>query len=166
MSNSLLALSEMGCNRIILACNTSHLFLPYIFQKHPEIEMLIQNIIDACVSNIVNKGCNTVYLLASEGTIESQIYQKKLEEKNIKCICPSREEYDSLRVCIEAVKQNNFTELSLKHFTDLINRYDNCILGCTELPVLLKKYNDKVFCKNIYDPLDITLLEIFKEYSQ
>ena len=98
----------------------------------------------------------------AEGTIDSRIYQDYLAEKDIECLAPSQEEYADLRECIEAVKQDKYTEEVKKTFLGLVNRYDTCILGCTELPVIYEKYAEEVTCKRIYDPLRI-VLEILKE---
>ena len=75
------------------------------------------------------------------------------------------EEYEKLRFCIEAVKQNKFTSETMESFCELINRYDACILGCTELPVLYDMYKDEVICKNVYDPLKIVLENLKGEYD-
>lgn len=38
MTESMQNLLRSGCNRIVLACNTSHLFLPLIYRQFPELE--------------------------------------------------------------------------------------------------------------------------------
>lgn len=165
MVDSLLRLKNAGCNRILLACNTSHLFLPRIYDKLPDIENHIVNIIYACVDELVNEKIERVFILGSEGTIESRIYQDCLSSKGISCICPQPDEYSILRVCIEAVKQNKYSEEAHDAFINLVNRYDSCILGCTELPILYEKYATEVKCKNVYDPLYLALLKIEKEFE-
>ena len=74
MTESMGHLIDTGCNRIILACNTSHLFLPEIYQKIPKLENYIINIIDVTVDKIVEEKIDKVFLIASEGTIDSNIY--------------------------------------------------------------------------------------------
>ena len=165
MSESLYNLSQMGSTRIILGCNTSHLFLPKIYEKYPQLKNKIINIIDKCVEKINSDEIKEIYLLGSEGTIESNIYQNELSKYNIKCIVPSSDEYSLLRECIEAVKQNNYSEKSKKIFIDLVNRYDSCILGCTELPILYEKYKSLIKTQNIYDPLLIGLQKLKEEYD-
>jgi len=160
MTDSLSNLIKAGCTRIVLACNTSHLFLPEIYQQIPILKTYISNIIQNCVETIAADHRSSVFLLASEGTIESQVYQKTMKKKNIICMVPEPEEYHLLRDCIEAVKQNKYTDNTKKTFLSLINRYDSCILGCTELPILYEKYKHEVHCLSIYDPIKITLLKI------
>ena len=163
MTDSMQGLLNSGCNRIILACNTSHLFLPAIYQKVPALQDTVVNIIESCVNHIESDGVNSVFILGSEGTVESKIYQNALEKVGVNCIAPKPEEYSRLRMCIEAVKQNNYTDIIKNTFIELINRHESCLLGCTELPILYEKYHDEIICKNVYDPLYYALLDIKKE---
>lgn len=165
MSESICNLSDSGCDKIILACNTSHLFLPEIFKMYPNIEDKIINIVDKCVSKVKEYKLNDIFLLASEGTIESRIYQEKLSKYNIKCVTPSKEEYSLLRMCIEAVKQNNYCEKVKQTFINLVNSHNACILGCTEMPILFEKYKNEINCGYVLDPIQITLCELKEEFD-
>lgn len=164
MAESMSNLKKSGCNRIILACNTSHLFLPEIYLKDPSLKESVVNIIDLCTEKIKNDNIKEVFLLASEGTIDSGIYQEKLAKKGVNCLAPEPEEYRIIRECIEAVKQNKYTKKTKELFLNLINRYPCCILGCTEMPILFEKYKDEIICKNVYDPLLLTLLKLREEF--
>lgn len=107
----------------------------------------------------------SVYLLGSEGTIESEIYQKMLSKHKIECLVPSKDDYFKLRKCIEAVKQNKYSNDIKSIFIELVGRYRYCILGCTELPILYDKYKEDIIKNKVYDPLLITLLKLKKEYD-
>lgn len=58
MSDSMKHLVDSGCTKIILACNTSHLFLPKIYEKVPELRNKVMNIIDNCIDAVQ---CEEVY---------------------------------------------------------------------------------------------------------
>lgn len=165
MSDSMQNLVNIGCTKIVLACNTSHLFLPYIYEKVPFLENKVIDIIKNCVCNIKQNNIETVHLLGSEGTIESRVYQSLLNENSIKCTVPASDEYSVLRECIEAVKQNKYTEDIGHKFCSLINGHESVILGCTELPILYDKYYENIDCANIYDPLFLALQELKKEFD-
>ena len=165
MADSLEHLIDAGCNHIILACNTSHLFLTQIYKKVPDLEKYVVHVIHLCVNKIVEDKLEEIYLLGSEGTIESGIYQDSLAKEGIKCLCPKEIEYTKLRECIESVKQNKYTENTKKIFLELVNRYDACILGCTELPILFERYKSEVKCKRIYDPLLLGLINLKEEFD-
>lgn len=164
MTDSIRGLLNCGATRIILDCNTSHLFLPEILRKYPSFSDKIVDVIKTCSYVVSNAGIKKIYLLASEGTIESGIYQKELGEYGIECVFPVSHEYESIRKCIEAVKQNRYEKETEDLFIDMINRYDSCILGCTELPVLYERYRKKVLCRNIFDPIQLTLQKIRGEF--
>ena len=165
MTESMSYLSKAGCTRIILACMTSHLFLPKIYDKLPELKNKVINLIDNCSKIVADDKAKEVYLLGSEGTIDSKIFQKALAKYKIMCTVPSKEEYTIMRDCIEAVKQNKYTKDTKKKFLSLINRADRVILGCTELPILYQKYYKDITCKKIYDPLELALETLKKEYD-
>ncbi len=164
LTDSIQSLKHAGCDKIILACNTSHLFLPVIYEKHPELEDSVLNIINVCVEQLQKDCIREVFLLATEATIESSIYQKTLNRFGIKCMVPKKEEFPKLRKCIEAVKQNRFNDEIKDAFLELINCYPVCILGCTELPVLYEKYREDVTCEKVYDALLLGLY-ILKQMS-
>lgn len=165
MADSIGRLIDAGSSRIILACNTSHLFLPKVYELIPEAKNRVIHIIENCVDIIKKNGETEVYLLGTEGTIDSGIYQQAFESAGIKCIAPEKEEYSMLRECIEAVKQKQYTDEVKRYFLELVNRYPTCILGCTELPLLYERYKSEVTCVNVYDPLYLALLETKKEYD-
>ena len=165
MTESLQFMVNAGCNKIILACNTSHLFLPLIYQNVPELEEKVVHIIHASVDRIVKDKISEVYLLGSEGTIESNIYQNALKNVGVKCLVPDKEEYSQIRECIEAVKQNIYTDQVKNIFIKMVNRYDACILGCTELPILYEKYKENIKCQNVYDPLLLGIINLKAVYD-
>lgn len=70
-----------------------------------------------------------------------------------------------LRECIEAVKQNKYTEEVKEIFISFVTRHPYCILGCTELPILYEKYHDCIEEIKIYDPALVALRVIKREYD-
>ena len=91
MADSIRHLIESGCQKILLACNTAHLFLPDVYRCVPEAEGKIVNIIDVCADGLRENGIDEVFLLASEGTIEAGLYQKACEARGITCVVPQKE---------------------------------------------------------------------------
>ncbi len=168
MTESIGNLMNAGATRIVLACNTSHLFLPGVYKNLPGAEDKVVHIIRSCADQVERDGLKRVFLLGTEGTIDSHIYQDILAEKGIECLAPSRDEYADLRDCIEAVKQDIYTDEVIEKFLNMVNRYEACILGCTELPILYEKTMERaperVTCTRIYDPLRIVLDILHAEY--
>lgn len=166
MSDSVRNLINSGCDRIILACNTAHLFLSDVCSLLPAAEGRIVNITTVCVDELCDKNENDVFLLASEGTIESGIYQQACAVRGIRCETPGKEDYAPLRDCIEAVKRNRYTDTVGAVFSELIHTNSACVLGCTELPVLYEKYKDLCGGTRVYDPILITFTRLRKEYKK
>lgn len=170
MTQSMFNLISGGVSQIILACNTSHLFLDDVYKKLPEARKFVINIIDECVREIKNSNLESVYLLATEGTIISGVYSKKLEQAGISCHYPQENEFSRLRFCIEAVKQNEYNDEVKKYFMEFVNRGEACVLGCTELPVLYELYKPEVKKvvgeKPILDPLYIALGQARNSYLE
>lgn len=166
MTMSIKGLINAGASHIVLACNTSHLFLEKIYQKVPEARNYIINIIDVCVEEVKQLGITKTYLLATEGTILSEVYLTKLKQANIVCKTPSKEEFFLLRECIEAVKQNKYGDNIKNIFFDLVKREDSCILGCTELPILYDMYKEEIKDVMVFDPLCMALERIKGIYEK
>lgn len=163
MTESIEMLIDGGCNKIILSCNTAHIFLPTLYKRIPELEKVIVDIVKTCAETIENERKKTIYLLGTEGTIKSKIYEKELKKRGINCINPGTDELDKIRRCIEAVKQNEYNDDTKKIFINLIKKSETCVLGCTELPVLYEKYKTDIKCNTVYDPILIALKKIYKE---
>lgn len=167
MSESIQSLCNAGCTHIILACNTSHIFLPHVYERVPESEGKIINIIEKCADSIENARIKSIYLLGTEGTIDSKIYQNELTRRKIECLAPAKEEYSKLRQCIEAVKQNSYSKEVDDLFLELISesqKLGGCILGCTELPILQQRVQERLPNIKIFDPMYETLKTIREEF--
>ena len=161
---SLNYLIDMGTTHIIVGCNTAHVLLNELIEKNSKFKKYIVHLIETTREKLIDDKIKSVYLMASEGTIESDIFGKSLNKNHIKCVNPKQSEYQQLRVFIEAVKQNNIT----KDIEDLFVNYiesvneDTVILGCTELPIIYQRCADKI-TKNIVDPMQCAIDKIKAE---
>lgn len=157
MAGSLRWLVDAGCNKIIIACNTAHAFLPEVIKRCPQSEEFILNIIEACAEECKTKGYRRVHLLASEGTVQAEIYEKVFSRYQIEVDVPDMAELRNIRKLIEDVKQNRINAESLNLFRNLINNNKDkpVVLGCTELPVLYGKCKAREveMMTEIVDPL-------------
>lgn len=157
---SVRGLISAGAERIIFACNTSHVFIPEVICGVPECKDRIINIISKCAEEIsveYVKGGGGIVLIAAEGTIETGIYNEVFSRYGITINAPVRSQYDELRYFIEAVKQNSISAETLRRFHDFAEGFGGnaVILGCTEIPILYRECINHgfKFTKRIYDPL-------------
>ena len=144
--------------KIILACNTSHVFVNEIVRNNPNLASNILHIIEETGKYLKKQSINNVYLIATEGTIDSNIYQDTLKKYDISVRAPQSEIYPQMRYFIELVKQHKITSSTIQEFeTFLISlKEKNIILGCTEFSALTMS---QLSLPNIrlIDPLEIAL---------
>ena len=161
MTDSLRWLVAAGANKIIIACNTAHAFLPEIMKRFPASKEYIVNIIEACAEECKAKGYRRVHLLASEGTVQARIYNEVFSCHQIEVDAPNVAELQNIRKLIEDVKQNRIDMESLNLFRKLIDdhRDEPVVLGCTELPVLYGKCKESgmELPTEIVDPLQTVI---------
>lgn len=162
-------LIKAGCDNIILACNTSHVFLPDVYKLHPEYEKYVIHIIQLCAKDIKKRGIDEVSLIATEGTILSGIYQSFFSKEAIKVNAAGEELFDKMRYFIEIVKTCNFSNAILDEFTNFVTQQANMplVLGCTEFPVIYNKIRERenVSALPIFDPLDSALNYLYQKYQ-
>ena len=140
---SAVSLWAMGAQILVMPCNTAHYFYN---QVQNSVDIPVLNMIELTCEELKNKNIKKVALLATEGTVNSEIYQKVFEKNNIDFILPDPCGQKAITDLIyKGVKSGN------KDFdvTQVKNELDNImekgaevlILGCTELPVAVDMYN-------------------------
>lgn len=164
LSQSINGLVTLGCNKIILACITSHYFFNRLEIEQPKSFEFI-NLLTATASVIKEK---EVYVYCTEGTAQVKLWDQYFHETCV--IYPDDKTLQILRFFIEAVKQNKITEEIIEKFACFIDSspHEAVILGCTELPVLyeLAEPQMKLMKKNVYNPLQCGIEELKKRICQ
>jgi aspartate racemase len=165
LSNSVNSLINAGATKIIISCNTAHYFLDDVYLKVPECKGIIINIIEELAIYLNKHEVSEISLIATEGTLESELYQKTFDEYNIKINAPDRNDFSKMSELIEVVKQNKPIDSQVKsQFIDLLKKQKNksVILGCTEFPVIYNEVKQDLekLDITIYDPLEIAILKI------
>lgn len=155
INRSIKSLIQAGATDVFLACNTSHFFLDGIIDDFSNYNCKIHNIIKECIDYLEQIGNKNVYLIASEGTIQAGIFDKKSEKINF---VYSKEDFVTIRKFIESVKQNKITKQIIDEFVVFLNNAseDIVVLGCTELPVLYDLCKERIN-KKVIDPIDVVL---------
>lgn len=155
LADAVRGLLGCGADHLIFACNTSHVFVRDVFRLVPEAERKTVHIIDTLARRFQENAVRSAYLIASEGTLQSNIYQRSFSQFGIRLDVPSPADWAQLRDFIEAVKQNRVGEEERARFRGYCAQLpcENVILGCTEFPVLLPagQLEDG---KVLWDPLD------------
>lgn len=143
-------LERAGAQVIAIPCNTAHAFIDRI-QRHletPIISILTETVVQ--IQNL-NPTVKRVAVLATSGTIASQLYQAALEEKGLVPVVPDTETQKLLMEVIygpEGVKAGYSMGRCAVQLADVIKKVASsgaevAILGCTELPLVEFTDGDK-----------------------
>lgn len=151
MIKSAVSLWAMGAQILVMPCNTAHYFLSEI-QKNVEIPIL--NMIEITGEEIIKRGIKTVGLLATQGTINSQIYQKVFDKEGIQIVVPGETEQTVINDLIYNGVKAGKKDYDVSAVRDVINSMfdlgaEILVLGCTELPVAMDMYK---LDYNVCDP--------------
>lgn len=155
-------LADYNVDMLVLACNTSHYFLPQV-RRHVTIpnDALI-DLIDGVANECRNQGIEDACVVATEGTIASKIYDSYCRSYGITVTYPGEQEQTLLREFIEDVKQSRWDGLA-ERFTCYVNRLESrdVIIGCTELSVICDAVrNLDILEKNLIDPVQCAVKAI------
>lgn len=152
------ALEKMGAKMITIPCNTACYFHKAL-QK--EVNIPINNMVVDTAKYIKEKGFKKVAILATLGTISSNLYQNALKNLNIEFVIPDTSKV--MNIIYNYVKAGK--EVPLEIFNEIIKNLDvdGYILGCTELSILKKKLtlNEKFI-----DPLEIEVIKVLDFFKK
>jgi len=138
LAQSVHGLLAYDADMIVLACNTSHYFLPEIRAKVPAIDNVLVDLIRAVADHCAASGVSELFMIASEGTIATRVYDSYCSDYGITVDYPTEEEQTVVRAFIEDVKRKRWDGLP-ERFAEYLrkSRYDHVVLGCTELSMIL-----------------------------
>lgn len=163
-------LIDSGATHILYACNTSHVFHDDVCARVPGARGYLLDMIDLLAADMESKDIRNAFLLASEGTIQTGIYQSRFKPHGIIVDAAGAEEQEVLRSFIESVKQNKIDACVLERFVDYLagKGKRNIIIGCTELPVLYGKLNAsqrESIPGKVFDPMDSAIQALVAAHS-
>lgn len=136
-------LKEQGAECIAIPCITAHYF-------HRKIEegcgLKVIHAITETVCLLKRNGIKTAGLMATDGTIESRIFQSELEAQGIEAALPSEEKQKLVMSLIyDDVKTGKQPDLkkfyAVKDYLIKEKGAQVVILGCTELSVIKQDYD-------------------------
>ncbi|MDG2376262.1 MAG: amino acid racemase [Woeseiaceae bacterium] len=133
-----------GCNTLVIASNTGHICIPAVRKAYPELDVL--HIADCCAHRILDHGCRNVALLGTKPTMEEDYLTGRLAKHGIDAIIPARKE-DRERIyeiiCQELsydIQREESRDYLVQIIRDLVvDGADACLLGCTELELLIQQ---------------------------
>jgi aspartate racemase len=141
-------LEQGGADFIVIASNTMNSTAELI-AEHVAIPVL--HIADATGRKVKASGIKTVALLGTKHTMEADFYRDHLERFGLKVVVPNAAERDQINTVIfDELCTAQFKDESRQAFVRIIERLvredgaEGVILGCTEIPLLIKQDNVSV----------------------
>ena len=147
-------LQNAGCTAIAVTCNTAHYFVNMI---EGELDIpfihLIREAAEAVASKFVAK---KVAVLATDGTIETRLYQDELSKRGVIAFTPKAEvQALVMHEIYECIKSGKPVDEEIWQKIEEYVKAEGCeaaVLACTELSVVRKELSLGGF---YFDPMDI-----------
>lgn len=134
-------LADNGADVIALPCVTANYFYEELAEAIP---VPLINIIEETACYLSERGIGTVGLMATDGTVQSSLFQKALKARGISVVLPGEDgQRDVMHLIYENVKASKPVELSrFERVSDELRRKgaEVLILGCTELSMIRRDY--------------------------
>lgn len=133
-------LESAGAELLIMPCNTAHWFLPEL-EKESGVPFLNMPVETARL--LRERGVETAAVLATDGTVQSGLYEEALRAEGILAIYPDdRQQETVMSLIYDYIKRGILDPAKLPHdemseiCSDLRSRGAQALLlACTELPV-------------------------------
>ena len=144
-------LEKVGADFVAIPCNT---VTYYIKEMQDAVSIPIINVLQETANEVIRSGVKKIGLLGTETAIKSKIYADVLA--NVQIYTLNEAEQKATTKIIINILTGKKSKEDRKKLTEFIQRLKNLgaekvILGCTELPLLIRKNDD------VFDTLEILL---------
>lgn len=136
------ALERAGADFLVMVCNTAHAYEAEITEA---VALPFLGIIDVSVEACLEHSPKPerIGLLAADGCLETELYQKQLEARGVECLLPNPVNQRLLMDLIFKVKANKVDDdvrdgMKCLAETLIEEGADIILAACTEVPLVLK----------------------------
>jgi aspartate racemase len=140
-------LQAVGADCLLLGANTMHKIADNIQQS---IHIPLINIAEETAKEIKQQQLHTIALLGTKYTMQFDFYKNKLAAQGITTIIPGEEDIEFINTAIYSeMGKGIFLPATKEKFLAIIGKLaeqgaQGIILGCTEIPILIKQSDCKV----------------------
>ena len=147
-------LQNAGCTAIAVTCNTAHYFVNMI---EGELDIPFIHLIRETAEAVASEfGAKKVAVLATDGTIETRLYQDELSKRGVIAFTPKAEvQALVMHEIYECIKSGKPADEEIWQKIEEYVKAEGCeaaVLACTELSVVRKELSLGSF---YFDPMDI-----------
>ncbi len=147
LANAAKKLELCGAEVVLICTNTMHKVADRVRES---ISVPLLSIIDATAEKIKSAGIKKVGLLGTKFTMEDGFYQQGLEKHGIETIVPDEKDRQIVHsIIFDELCLGIFKESSREKLKEIIkklkaNGAEGVILGCTELPLIIKQEDSEL----------------------
>jgi aspartate racemase len=145
-------LEKIGCDFVVMSANTPHIVFEQVQQK---VQIPMISIVEETYKKADELGLERIGLLGTKFTMESDFFKKSFISNQKDIIVPNQSEQEYIHKKIfeeleNGIVNNETKKEFLNIVTQMINRDDiqGIILGCTELPMLIKNEDLNIYQLN------------------
>ncbi len=141
LSEAAQALERAGAELILIATNTMHRVYD---QVQASVQTPMLNLLETVADAVCAQGLTTVGLLGTRYTMQGPLYPNALGKRGLNVLVPTDEEQTYInQVIYNELVAGVIREEARRNFIAVINRLvsrgaQGIILGCTEIPLLVK----------------------------
>ena len=140
MLKSARRLEQAGADFLIIACNTAHYFIPDIADQ---IGVPILSMLEVAAERMQTDGVTSAGILATDGVVNSGLYEKPLAERGIRAVYPdSGQQQEIMHLIYDLIKKGvcDKDHLPVSHTRKILEDMrargaEKFLLACTELPI-------------------------------
>jgi aspartate racemase len=135
-------LEGAGAEGLVLCANTPHKVAPAIRER---TRIPLVHIAEATAAAVAARGVKRVALLGTRPTMEAPFYPEILRARGVETLLPDPDDRAWIHASIfEELTRGIFTDATRARYVALVDRLvargaGGVILGCTEIPLLLKE---------------------------
>ncbi len=142
MVKSAKRLESIGADVLIMPCNTAHCFHASVAAA---VNVPVLHMIALTRDALVRRGVRTAGLLATDGTVETGIYQKTFDGSGVSLLTPAADDQAAVMdVIYGGVKagRRDYDAAAFRAACEglLARGAETLVLGCTELPLAFELY--------------------------
>ncbi|WP_091462195.1 cysteate racemase [Acetomicrobium thermoterrenum] len=132
-------LASWGADLLAIPCNTAHYFID---RMEADLPKPLIHIVEATLEETKRRTSGGAWLLATSGTIKTELYQKHAPRMGVQLLLPEKSSQEQIQNCIELVKKNDLQGAGslLKDILSSLSRERDLpfIAACTEIPLAFK----------------------------
>ncbi|MDC7223419.1 MAG: amino acid racemase [Spirochaetales bacterium] len=145
-------LADSGASFVVISANTPHVVFDRLEKLSP---VPLFSIVEAVRDHIQTCRFKKVGLLGTKSTMTTPFYFKVFEGSGIELIPPREDEIDYIQdKLVQEIERGEIVQATQKRLVEIIkrmgeeDRIEAVILGCTELPLIIKEGLTDIPCLN------------------